>query len=229
MSTPSRHFPASRPLGVVRTVVLAAAILAVPALAGCAIAPFLRSSELHGSKDIAAKYTDLAGKSFAVVVAADRNIQATFPMLVPQVTTTVSDRLKEQVGASGWVPPSDVLGFQYQHPQWNTWTLHRLADELGVDRLIFIDIQEFRLHEPGNEYLWNGAATALVGVVEGDSDVTESFTFSEPINVRYPTKETGLSPAQTSWTDMQVILAKRLVDRASWLFYEHEEKNVIDY
>lgn len=218
-----------RPHTVVRALALALAGLTMVAGSGCVLSPLLRSSELKGSKDVPPKYTGLAGKSFAVVVAADRSIQATYPMLIPQVTQTVSQRLKDNVGASGWIPPDDVIGFQYQHPQWTTWTLQKLAQELEVDRLVFIDIQEFRLNEPGNQYLWKGTAGGLVGVVEADTDTSESFAFSEPISVQYPTKETGLSPSQTSWNDMQVILAKRLVDRASWMFYEHEEANVIDY
>lgn len=207
---------------------IAAGVLA--GASGCVLSPFLRSSELHGSKTVPPKYTGLAGKTFAVVVAADRTIQATYPMLVGQVTNTVSERLKDNVGASGWVPPGDVLGFQYQHPEWSTWTLHKLCEELGVERLVFIDIQEFRLNEPGNQYLWKGAASAIVGVVEADAaDASESFAFTDTIGVTFPTKETALSPAQASWDQVQIALAKRLVDRAAWIFYEHEEKNVIDY
>lgn len=212
-----------------RLVLAASLVLATASMQGCILSPFLRASELKGSKQIPAKYTGLTGKSFAVVVAADRNIQSTYPMLIGQVTNTVSNRLKDQVGASGWVPPEDVLGFQYQHPQWTTWTLQKLADELGVERLIFIDIQEFRLNEPGNAYLWKGAAGGIVGVVEADGDTSESFAFSEPISVQYPTKEVALSPAQAQWGDVQVMVAKRFVDRAAWLFFEHEEANVIDY
>lgn len=206
-----------------------AALLACTTLSGCVLSPLLRASELKGSKTVAPKYTGLADKSFAVVVAADRSVQANYPMLISQLSTTVAERLKEKVGANGWIPPADVMGFQYQHPEWTTWTLQRLASELGVERLVFIDVQEFRLNEPGNEYLWKGAASALVGVVEADIDSSESFAFTEPISVQYPTKETALSPAQTSWNEMQVILAKRLVDRASWIFFEHDEANIIDY
>ena len=45
----------------------------------------------------------------------------------------------------------------------------------------------------------------------------------------YPAKEVALSPAQASWSEVQVMVAKRLVDRASWIFYTHTEANVIDY
>lgn len=209
-----------------RTLIFAAGVLAP---SGCVLAPFLRASELHGTKDVKAKYTGLEGKTFAVIVAADRSIQATYPMLVPQVTSTVSKRLFDKVGATMWIPPEDVMAFQYQHPQWTTWTLKHLSEELGVDRLVFIDIQEFRLNEPGNQYLWKGAAGGVVGVVEAENDTSESFSFSEQINVRFPTKETGLSPSQTSWDQVQAMLALRFVDRASWLFFDHEEANMIDY
>lgn len=217
----------SRPRSVVALAILAA-LGVVGSMAGCVLSPMLRSAELHGSKTIKSKYEGLAGKSFAVVVSADRSIQASYPMLIGQVTSTVSERLKEKVGASGWVPPDTVLGYQFQHPQWTTWTLQRLAQELGVERLVFIDIQEFRLNEPGNQYLWKGTAAAMIGVVEADS-AGESFAFQESIGVHYPTQETALSPAQASWGDVQIMLAKRVIDRSAWLFYEHDEPNVIDY
>lgn len=32
-----------------------------------------------------------------------------------------------------------------------------------------------------------------------------------------------------SQSDVQKVLALHLIDRASWLFYKHDEANIIDY
>ncbi len=205
------------------------ALLAAGSLcAGCLIAPFLRSEELKGSHSVAAKYTGLEGKSFAVVVAADRVVQADFPQLLGQLTVTIAERLKQNCGATGYVPGDRVLQFQYQNPRWSAMTLEELSKELGVDRLVFVDVQEFRLTDPGNQYLWAGVASGNVGVVEADGMIKDNFGFQQRVSVAYPDK-TGFGPEQLSGADVELVLAKRLVDRTSWLFYTHDEKKTPDY
>ena len=57
---PSRRHARRRTAG--RMLMLAALAVISGAGAGCVIAPFLRASELHGSKTIPAKYTGLAAE-----------------------------------------------------------------------------------------------------------------------------------------------------------------------
>ncbi len=201
-----------------------AALVCIPS--GCILSPMLRASELKGSHDVKAKYSGLTGKTFAVVVSADRMIQGEYPQLVGQVTTTVATYLSEQCDASGWVTPQDVLAFQYKNPRWSVMRLDDLAKELGVERLVVVEIMEFRLHEPGNQYLWRAAATAKVGVIESDGPVTDNFIFQEQIRTIFPLAEKALGPAQISGEVVQVQLAKKLVNRVAWLFFDHEETNV---
>jgi hypothetical protein len=218
--------------------VLAVGLLVCAAVVGpgCFISPFLRASELKGDHEVKAKYTGFGGKSFAVVVAADRMIQADFPQLVGQLTTTVANRIQEKVGEddpalapTGWVPPESILNFQYRNPRWIAMSARDLAKELGVDRLVYVDVSEFRLSEPGNAYLWAGVAAGTVSVYEVSDLDSEGYAFHEAIRVTFPTKEKALGPAQLSGDVVQIELAKRFVDRASWLFYDHREKNIIDY
>jgi hypothetical protein len=39
----------------------------------------------------------------------------------------------------------------------------------------------------------------------------------------------GMSPTQVPRGEVLSILAKRFVDRASWLLFEHEEPNALKY
>lgn len=207
---------------------VALALAVVPA--GCqAFGALAAGLERTGSKTVEPKYPGLAGKSYAVVVGADPSIQADFPQLVGQLTATITERLKEKVGASGYIPAESMLGFQSQHPRWSAMSQADLAKELGVDRLIFVDVHEFRLTDPGNQYLWAGLASGSVGVWEADNPLADSAAFMESISVKYPTKEEGKGPREIPAANVQVVLAKRFIDRASWLFYTHDEANMLDY
>ncbi|MBC7772392.1 MAG: hypothetical protein H7210_07855 [Pyrinomonadaceae bacterium] len=196
------------------------------ALGGCVLAPLLRSSELEGSHQVEAKYSGLTGKSFAVIVSVDRMTQADFPELVAQLTTTISERLAKNCDASGWVPPETVLSMQAGNPRWSVMRLDELCKELQVQRLVFVDVTEFRLVEPGNSYLWKAVAAGKVGVVEADGAITDNFTFQEQVRAIFPLDERALGPAQLPANIVQLKLAKKFIDRAAWLFYTHEEKNV---
>ena len=76
--------------------------------------------------------------------------------------------------------------------------------------------------------MWNGVASGIVGVVESDSPYVDEFVFRESIQVKFPDKEnTGAldMPGDT----VQLELLRRLVNRCSWLFFDHEEPNIIEY
>ncbi len=216
-----------------RTLTLAAAALSVTAwaslLSGCStfgqlIGGMAASAERTGSHDVAAKYNGIAGKSFVVVVAADRSVQSDFPSVVGDITITVAEEIRKNAGPSGWVPPQAVLRYQYQHPGWTSMPLDKLAQEFGAKRLVYIDLREYRLNDPGNAYLWAGVASGTVSVVEADGPLSDQFIIAEPIQVEFPGKS-GLGPQQIPRETVQSALSRRFCDKASWLFYDHEEAN----
>jgi hypothetical protein len=206
---------------------------ALAAMAGCStigglIGGMAQSDRLHSTQTVEAKYPGLAGKSFAVVVAADRSVQADFPQVVGDLTITISEEIRKHAGPSGWVPPRDVLKYQYAHPGWSAMSLDKLAAEFGVQRLIYIDLREYRLNDPGNAYLWAGVASGTVSVLEADEPMSSEFAFQEPISVKFPDGN-GFGPQQIPRETVRDALSRRFADRASWLFFAHEEKYYPEY
>lgn len=229
MTDSQRDNTTRRREAAVRSLVCAALGASLLFLGGCVFGALAESYKRTGTRSIGAKYAGLTGKSFAVVVAADRVIQADYPDLVAQLTVTISERLKERASASGYVPGVRVLEYQYSNPRWVTMTLDELAREVGpVERLVFIDLQEYRLHDAGNQYLWNGVASGFVGVTEADGPIPDEYAYSEAINVSYPDTE-GLGPEQIPLDTVSIVLTDRFIDRVTWLFFEHEEPYYPDY
>lgn len=215
-----------------RGILLGALVMAAVPLGGCWVGTMAgmmaESYKRTSDRPVEAEYRGLEGKTFAVVIAADRVIQADSPSLVPQLTNVISERLRAEAGASGYVPGPIVLQLQYQNPRWEAMTYSELAQEFGVDRLIYIDLYEFRLFERGNSYLWDGQMAGVVGMVEADGSFPDEFAFSREVSVAFPDKK-GYGPED--FTDQQVasVLLSRFVDRATWLFYDHREPFYPDY
>jgi hypothetical protein len=81
---------------------------------------------------------------------------------------------------------------------------------------------EYRLNEPGNQYLWSGLATGTLDVYEADSPAPDEPAFQKPIRVAFPDKN-GLGPNDIPRAGVATELGRRFVDRATWLFFKHEE------
>lgn len=197
------------------------------AFAGLAAENYKRSS----THAVAEEYDGLRDSSIAIVVTGDRVLQGSNPTLFTRMCSRITERLvenRETTGITGFVPPLMLTEFQISNPGWSAWGYDRLAAELGVERLVIVDMYEYRLTETGNQYLWDALAAARVGVVEADGPTPGELAFRKEIRVHFP-DDTGVGPDQLPLDQVQANLDKRFVDRVSWLFYEHQEPYYPDY
>lgn len=97
-----------------------------------------------------------------------------------------------------------------------------IAKALGVDRLVVVEVLEFRFHEPGNQYVWDGLASGTLGVYERGGPIPDEFAFRKQVNVAFPDKK-GSTPQDIPEATVAERLQTRFVDRLVWPFYEHQE------
>jgi hypothetical protein len=176
--------------------------------------------------EVKSEYRGLEGKTFAVVVAADRYIQSDNPSLVDYLTTKITERLSAGTitpFAKGYVPATEVLRYLYDNPGWSTKPMTDVARGLGgVDRIVYVELTEYQLREPGNQYEWDGVASGTLAVLEMDSAVPDQYAFQKAITVNFPDGK-GFGPEQMSMAAVSTELARRFIDRATWTLYDHQE------
>lgn len=206
-----------------------ACLFVVPA---CAIVGFAgamyESYQLTGSTTFPAEYEGLRGRTYAVIVSTDRVIEAEHPGVVGYLTGRLNRLLYENAEPSYWIPTDRLLGYLYDRPSWNAIPRDELAQDLGVERLVVLDLAEFRTIESGNPYLWNGAAEGTLRVYESDSAAPSEPVLEATFRVTFPDGDAMLKermPEELVMTE----LANRLSNRSAWLFYEHDEPNAITY
>ncbi|MCE7975399.1 MAG: hypothetical protein DYG92_13920 [Leptolyngbya sp. PLA1] len=197
-----------------------------------AIGAIAANADREGSHKVPASVRALDGKSFAVLVQADRSIQGEHPLLLEYLTRNITQRLaasENSPRASGFVPADEVLKFTYDAPSWPLKSKAELSAALGgVERLVIVELIEYRLHDPGNRYVWDGRAAATVSVFEGSSSTSELALSEKSVSVRFP-DSLGQAEEQLNVRVVNSALAQRLIDRVAWLFYDHEEPNAIKY
>lgn len=224
------HARTIRALTLAATAIAATATLAT--LTACfvpaAIGGMAESYQRTGSTTYPAQYDGLVGKSFAVVTSSSRMIEAEHPGLSARITQRVNDRLIQNANPGYAIPSRDLLTVLYNTPQWTAMTRADVAKLLGVERLIVIEIIDYRLQEPGNQYTWDGAMSGIVSVFESDSAIPDDPMFEKAIRITFPDSP-GFTTSDIPEPAVTTELSNRFINRAAWLFYEHEEPNVIPY
>lgn len=193
-----------------------------------AIGGMAESYQRTGTSEIPAEYTGLSGKSFAVVVSGSRVMEGEHPGLTARLIQRINDRLILNANPSYAIPSGDLLTVLFNTPQWPAMTRGEIAEMLGVQRLVVVEVIEYTLHEPGNRYIWDGVGSVLVSVYESDSGLPDDPTYEKAIRVTFPDSR-GFMRTDLPESAVTTELSNRLVNRVSWLFYDHEEPNSIPY
>lgn len=210
-----------RPIAVVLTVSLALL------MGGCNILGFFGAIEAErrrtGTMEVEGIYDGLQGQTVAVVVDVSREIEMTSPRVPGAILTEVIARLEANAGAKSIVPAVEVQRLMYDDPGLLDRTYDEVARRFGVDRLVVIQLDEFRLAEPGNQYVWNGQAAGNLLVVEADSYIEDDVRLEQYVNVKYPFKpNTTIDELPADAVALELL--RRFANRASWYFYTHRER-----
>ncbi|MGP1347076.1 MAG: hypothetical protein ACTS3F_10475 [Phycisphaerales bacterium] len=206
--------------------------------------------ERTGSSVVYAEYDELMGERVAVIVNTDMSIRMEEPSIDADLQILLTARLQSpndtkgtytgvnpvvdpetgELGGPGveFVPFAVVRQFQLRNPSWPAWAFEDVAKELGATRLLIVDVYEYRFHEAGNAYLWDGQMSARVSVIEAEEGYVDDYAFEREIRVRFPDR-TGVTRGDLSQTVVRGRLISRFIDRVGWLFYDHEEPNMIEY
>jgi hypothetical protein len=152
------------------TATLAACGASLGALPGCQIVGIVgamaQSAEEMGSTVYPAEYVGLDDHSYAVIISADRVIESDNPGITARLTQIIDRDLKANTQATAHIPAGRLLSKLYADPSWQALPRGELAEKLGVERLVVVEVVEYRLHEPGNRYTWDGVASGVVEVYE---------------------------------------------------------------
>ncbi len=173
-------------------------------------------------------YTDLENKKVAVIVDVDLVTLYEHPDVAVTIGANVARRLSTNVPGIRVVPPSLVSQWQFRTPQWNTLPYGEIAQKLNVDRIVHIDVHDFRLHPPGNQWLWDGLCGANIGIIERDGYDPDSYVDTFDVTVAFPDMP-GVTRENATAQGVQMGLLTLFTRQTSWLFFTHLEPKYPDH
>lgn len=172
--------------------------------------------------DILAAYKGLAGKSVAIWVYVDPEVHMNYPALQLDIANSVEsklkaaqkdDDLKDLIGTTFPVQPRSVVRYQREHPGVEALPITDVAPKLGVDRLIYIQVNDFSTRAPGTVAMYLGTINVTLQVVEIEKETGKSkVAFTEPgMRLQFPRK----SPAEGELNKNDTIMYVGTVDAIS--------------
>ena len=102
-----------------------------------------------------------------------------------------------------------------------------LAEAMGVERIVYIDIHEYRLNPIGNSWLWDGACIAEVGIIEADGIDPDMFADAYTVRAKYPDLQ-GVGRESATPREIETGLLRRFIQHTAWLFFLHTEPKYPD-
>ncbi len=227
---PPRH---RRSRGALLVVPLVLAVLAM-ALAGCNILGAVAAKTLP-PPTIRPKYTDFKGRTVATMVWADTGVEIDFPRIQVDIGTALQKKLadaakadrkqKQLQGITFPYPAASVVRFQQEHPEIEGQPAVEVAPRLGVERLIYIEVERFQTRADTAVELYLGTLTANVKVIEvADGKATVAFE-EGGVGAQFPPK----APAEGVQNVGDLRIYRGLVDEFTtqvakrFVSYQEEE------
>lgn len=195
-------------------------------LCGCIVARLVggmaQNVEYSTLIEVHPAYTGLENKTVAVLVTADLAMVYEHPEVALTIAANVSRRIRRNVPGARVLSAGAIADWQFRTTQWSAMPYGEIAEQLNADRLVLIDVYEYRLHPPGNQWLWEGVCTATVAVIERDGFDPDNYVDAFNIESRFPdVKGVGRDGAVAA--QIRTGLLARFVERTAWLFYTHLE------
>ncbi len=172
--------------------------------------------------EVHSRYDGLEHQSVAILVDATLELQYEHPDVIDMIAGGVAARIGEHVEGVKILHPLQVRDWQYRTAQWSAMPWGEVAAQLQVDRILLIDIQDFRLHPRGNRWLWEGVCRAVVAVAERDGYDADEFVDVWEVEARFPELE-GLDRDSAGEEEIKTGLMAEFTKQTGWIFYMHLE------
>jgi hypothetical protein len=182
--------------------------------------------------DVKAEFTELQGKTVAVVVHADGELLARDAYLKHDVGATINTELKERIEGITVINQRAITAYQNSNPNWESLPAGALGDVYDADFILHVVVLDMTVSDPDVELaavnpetddLGTGTLYGEVYVVRGKGPGKGRKAYREDgIKARYPDKRIAGRMDETP-AILRTKVLRQFAQKVVWKFYDHEE------
>jgi len=164
------------------------------AAGGCSSSPQAENPYVEKPNAV---YDGLKGRSSAVMVWADWRARTEYNQIqidaakqltakLEQKATGKKEGKKQESPSVQFINPASVVRYQREHPEVMSMPIAEVAPKLQVQRVIYVELEEFAAHAPEAIGVLKGHAKATLRVLEVDGDNAKVVFEEAGIVANYP-------------------------------------------
>jgi hypothetical protein len=152
--------------------------------------------KLQGPTVVKPAYNGFKGQTVAVMAWADRDLRIEHSALQLDVSQGVYEKLRksQRNGADELAgtkfpraaAPDAMVRFLYDNPRYDGDSIPEIAPQLGVNRLIYLEVEDFSTQSEEVPELFRGHLSALLRVIEVAPDGTAKVAFQDRVQAVWP-------------------------------------------
>lgn len=160
------------------------------------------------------------GKSVLVLVdAKDPSLASEYPRLESELTDWIAKVLKEKNACGPVVPALNVRKARQAEPEFQHWSVAQAGQYFNVDRVLHVELMEFRLKDTPGSNVFRGYAETAVRVV---SPETGEQVWPVLAAARLVTAETMPDQTTDEAARQEAILTEGLAGKIARHFYTYK-------
>jgi len=196
-------------------------ITAFGGLSGCNVIGYVAHSvQQDVPQDVPARFRGLDNQRVAVMVQSSSFVYGMSPQGPDKVGYGLGAKLQAKVEGITVLPKDLVDRYQRQNRGWIAYEPSRIMKDLGVDRVVLVDLYEYRTHEPGNPHVKMGVMAANFSVLSQDEYDPNTIAFQSDVRKQWP-EGTEVGTVTVDAAKVEQITFHRFIRDAARLFYDH--------
>ena len=196
---------------------LAACLLALTAVSGCAVVRFI-ALQIRGPAKNPARFELPADKRTLVLVDAIGGRE----MVKRMVTEALNKALVDRDLVDQTVPYDEIVALRLGTPEYNRLRVSEVGSRLKAQTVIHVHISAFALKDNPQDVMWHGKAEARVKVI----GVPDERLWPRDRPAGFPlgpiVRDETVDLSRTYASTLTKVLCVQLADAVAKLFHEHE-------
>jgi len=140
-------------------------------------------------------YEELNGHTAAVMIWADWRTRSEYDKIQLDLGKALTKKLDEQLQpkkeskkeqAITFTNPASVVRYQREHPEINSMPIVEVAPRLQVQRVVYVEIEEFSAFSPEAAMLLKGNSKASLRVLEVNAGTAAVVFHEDGIKAHFP-------------------------------------------
>jgi hypothetical protein len=174
-------------------------------------------------EEVEAQYA-LEGKSVLVLVdTKDSQLASDWPHLNQAMADAINKVLSDHNACGPLVSARNVETVRKTEPQFTKWSVVQVGQHFNVDRVIHIEMAQFRLRDSAGSNVYQGYAQAAVRVVDIDAG---QQVWPQLSSARLIDGQTQPDVEAEGMTEQQEILIDGFADKVARMFFTYKKEEL---